>query len=112
MTTPPPAPLEWHPAYRGQTWLIDWLNWLNGTGPWDIRLPVPRVLKVSDFNGCLAAPDLQVRILQKRRCVGLAAYVGTPYVWEWFAGIDDLGRCIAGDSHPVYMPWSWDHAHP
>jgi hypothetical protein len=28
MTTPtkPPAPLEWHPAYRDRTWLLDWVE--------------------------------------------------------------------------------------
>jgi hypothetical protein len=100
------SPLEWHPAYRSQTWLLDWLE---GRGPFShlttIRLPLVQPLKYSmAIEPTEDDVFLRVMIMTRRRAWGRAPYVGDPFVYEWSVGIDELGRQIAGDSRIVYYP--------
>lgn len=102
-----PVPLEWHPFYRGKTFLIDWLNDDPKCGlPLDtIRLPVARSVHARMIMGDnpmeIEAP-LPSIIMRKRRAAGPAPYVGRPFVYGWNIGEDDLGRCIAGESRIFY----------
>lgn len=104
MTEPPP-PLEWHPAYRGKTWLLDWLE---QTGPYadlyTIKLPVMRPLKFT--TAVEPEPDTivdHVITMTRHKATGLAPYVGRPFVYLWYVGVDNLGRAIASDSHIAYL---------
>jgi hypothetical protein len=117
MTTPqkPPAPLEWHPAYRDRTWLLDWVE--GRTGPPDaIRLPIPETAHVGFVPFDPAAPIephvFRTEMLTRRRAQALAPYVGRPFIYRWWCATDSLGRGIAGDlriqyidGHGYYIGW-------
>ena len=105
-----PAPLDWHPAYADRTWLLDWLN---GVGPCADRremllpiLPSPLRSWSPDDVGPTVPATLRTRVLTRRLCQGAAPYVGRPFVYQWCAAVDDLGRAIAGESWRVYQPES------
>jgi hypothetical protein len=91
-----PAPLEWHPAYRDKTWLLDWLN----TQSTDvIQLPTATSPWYSPAGDEMIAPTVtNVITLTKHRCWGRAPYVGDPFVYVWTVGVDSAGRTIASDS--------------
>jgi hypothetical protein len=109
MTERPPPPLEWHPWYRDRTWLLDWLN---GTGRWanDLTLRVPVLPSMrSLWRAALAGepepdpvPMPTTLTLTRYKAVGLAPYVGRPFVYRWYVARDELGREIAGESRIVY----------
>jgi hypothetical protein len=108
MNTKPPAPLEWHPAYRDRTGLIDWLN---ETGPMaksnHVVLPVmPRIRFLAGPEPDLSMINRTI-ILTRRRAFGLAPYVGRPFVYEWWFATDELSRGIAGESRMAYPPTDW-----
>jgi len=102
-----PSPRDWHPAYADKTYLVEWLN---GVGPyakmWDIQLAiVPRLNAMfTEVESPVAAPSFKTRLLHRQTCRGPAPYVGRPFVYEWFAAVDELGRAIAGESHIEYIP--------
>jgi hypothetical protein len=93
----PPPPLEWHPAYRDQTWLIDWVN--NGPSR-RIVLPIPAKASC-DFDEVNTYPLERRVTLERHRCIGLGVYTDDPYIWMWWVGVDSVGRRIAGESRRV-----------
>lgn len=100
-----PPPLEWHPAYRDKTWLLDWLN---GSGPDVIRIPRPAKpawASPSVEDGPMSTePTIAPHILTRRMASGPAPYVGPPFIYAWTVGTDELGRHIASESERVYRP--------
>lgn len=101
-----PPPLVWHPYYRGKTFLLDWLNGVGSLAQAGrtVRIPKPkRIAWVSpdDFDP-IAEVSFDVITMTKRRAWGPAPWVGKPFHYEWYVGVDDLGRCIASDSRIVY----------
>lgn len=104
-----PPPLEWHPAYAGHTHLLDWLQ---DTGPdagySTLRIPVlPSLTKrlLADLRGDpepAGVPLPEEIVLTKHSAVGLAPYVGRPFIYKWRVATDHLGRAVAGDSWIVY----------
>ena len=101
----PPAPLEWHPAYRDKTWLLDWLDGKPGYPHDTLILPKPQRMTAS-FAAAEEplAPALPTYTLTRRRCAGPAPYVGRPFVYHWWAAVDEFGRAIAADSTRQYNP--------
>ncbi len=99
-----PAPLEWHPAYRDRTWLIDWLEGKTAEYPADrILLPILPVLRLFERGLDPTYPQSAgTLVLTKRKAWGWAPYVGRPFVYVWYVATDDLGRSIAGESRIVY----------
>ena len=104
-----PMPLEWHPAYADKTYLVDWLNEVGTYAKmWDIELVIaPRSNPASYTtetgpSAALSAPSFKTRVLHRQKCWGPAPYVGDPFVYIWFAAVDELGRGIAGESHIEY----------
>lgn len=102
-----PAPLSWHPWYRGKAWLIDWLNDDPRCGlPWDtILIPVLRPLRLlmsTDLDLYPTEPLNPALRITKRRAAGPAPYVGRPFVYAWNVSEDDYGRRCAGESRIVY----------
>lgn len=98
----PPAPLEWHPAYRDQTWLLDWLE---GRGGWPtdrIVLPIaPTARAFLSYDAATPVPEPlspRTRVLTKQRAWGAAPYVGRPFIYWWYFATDELNRSIAGDA--------------
>lgn len=101
-----PVPLEWHPAYRGKTWLMDWLDGLYpDSSSRQIRVLFFPAVRYVDSDPVLADVP-PIRVLRREKCWGIAPYVGHPFVYEWQVGVDDLGRAIAADSIRMYDP-SW-----
>lgn len=92
-----PAPLEWHPWYRGKTWLLDWLE--RGHQH-NYLVPVPRRVRFDESEPVATA----CAVLTKRRAFGPAPYVGDPFVYIWWAATDQHGRSIASDSRIEYLP--------
>lgn len=92
-----PAPLECHPAYLDRReWLVDWLdNPLSGDA-----------VQIPSFDDFAAATDTYVSVkaitMTRKLAAGPAPYVGPPFRYEWWVGVDELGRCVAGDSRVVY----------
>lgn len=105
MSEKPPPPLEWHPAYRDKTWLLDWLN---GTGRFahlhTIRVPItPQIrIEVRDPDP-FTIEEIRFHTLVRKRAFGQAPYVGRPFIYVWRVGVDELGRSIASDSRIVYL---------
>lgn len=105
----PPSPLEWHPAYREKTYLIDWLNRVG-------HLANKEVVQYYDYRleslaeriekGPFGSTAFTVKTLTRQKCWGPAPYTGRPFIYMWFAAVDELGRGIAGESWQEFMPWS------
>lgn len=98
----PPSPLEWHPAYRDRTWLLDWLEGRHGLTNHQIVLPIKPAPTIASY---LDNPDglgNGTVILTRHWAMGWAPYVGRPFVYMWFVAFDNLGRSIAGESRIVY----------
>lgn len=108
-----PDPLEWHPAYRDETWLIDWLERRGPYGGYR-HLRLPRLAQPPTYTvgADELHPDmdtLRITILTREKCWRPAPYVGRPFRYVWPVGIDQLGRCIAGEARIVYEIdyWLW-----
>ncbi|MFI6304289.1 hypothetical protein ACIBCH_20660 [Amycolatopsis thailandensis] len=115
-TNRPPAPLEWHPAYRDRTWLLDWLEGRTELldqdsvmvpfeeAPWRFKPYVP--------NAPIVPEKIRAHTLKKQRAQALAPYVGRPFIYRWNVAIDELGRMIAGEARIHYIDdhgyyWGW-----
>lgn len=103
MPTTPPAPLEWHPAYRDQTWLLDWLEGRSKYQQDRIELPMVTRLILDDFGLPSTATELSQFTLTKHKAIGPAPYVGRPFRYMWHFATDQLGRAIAGESWIDYL---------
>lgn len=94
-----PFPGTCHPYYSGRREMIE--AWLAGTLGWGQRdrLTLPRVprFKFEDFCEPVAQVSLKVDELDLRKFRAPAPYVGEPYELWWSAGIDRLGRAVAGE---------------
>lgn len=100
----PPSPLEWHPAYRDQTWLLDWLEGRSKHHQQDrIELPVIHRLVLGDDGLMSAATELRTITLTRQQACGLAPYVGRPFRYMWHFATDHLGRAIAGESWAQHL---------
>lgn len=118
-TNLPPAPLEWHPAYRDHTWLLDWLEGRSEFRQDAVQIPFVSPMRLEPYDpGAPIVPDvIRAHTLTKRKAIGLAPYVGRPFVYFWSFAIDDLGRAVAGDTRIRYADpdytfcsGSFDHA--
>lgn len=87
MMDTPPMPLEWHPAYRDKTWLLDWLE--SSESEAHLAIDRPQRLEGIDEVPATVARTPSTLILTK--CM-------------WRCAVDDLGRAIAGEARPQYLP--------
>ncbi len=100
-----PMPGEIHPAYADQATHLQ--SWLAGAGPPYVQVPVlhrpsihwsaPADEKVS------AEPVVAGCTITRRTCFGPAPYVGRPFGYTWPDGVDELGRCVAGDAEHAWL---------
>jgi hypothetical protein len=97
-----PLPFEWHPRYAAHVdALLKWLMDENAS----LCYRVPRSMRmVASFDPEPVETSRSFDMLTRMRCVGLAPYVGEPFVYRWNVGIDDLGRAVATDSWIHYLP--------
>jgi hypothetical protein len=89
----PVPPLDWHPWYRDKTWLLDWLEGRSGPG-YQIRIPVlgriTAVFGLTTDDLYPAVLDHREIIITRRKAAGPAPYVGRPFVYSWWVGVDNL----------------------
>ena len=102
------TPLEWHPYYRNKTHLLDWIEGrATGYDSDSIRIPIiSRRIYFSpeiEMETANYMPDLKVITMTRHKAIAPAPYVGRPFCYVWYVGVDNLGRQIAGDCKIVYM---------
>lgn len=100
---PVPCPDSCHPAYDGQrAWLQAWLS--DGRSTRDVMV-VPMMRRQTWVKDDAPSPDtfmpLPRHTLTRRRCAGLAPYVGAPFVYQWSVATDEVGRTVAGSTRIV-----------
>jgi len=110
--TMPPAPLEWHPAYRRHTDLLAWLDDPKGYPAVQVPFLEPPRVTADDPADPIKDTKIRVHTLTKQRAQGLAPYVGRPFIYRWTVATDQVGRSIAGESrieyiddHGYYIGW-------
>jgi hypothetical protein len=105
---PPQLPGVWHPAHEQSKELLMW--WLDNGATEHARL-LPSGLFVA--MDCDTAHDFPPAVNGQRdfarvKVHALAPYTGdAPLVYEWWVGLDDLGRTFAGEAHLVPAPTVW-----
>ena len=104
-TTPPafyqdvPPPGFCHPYHaRHKQFIIDWLDGNSSIGGYDLRLPVIERPKFGlvDPSAPLTMPDYRTITVQRRKAWATAPYVGRPFGYWWWTGVDDQGRGVGG----------------
>jgi hypothetical protein len=99
----PPPPLEWHPYYRDRTWLLDWLNGDGSLGGHNtLRIPVMAPIRLPTPDALYPVEPMTSLTMTRYKAMGPAPYVGRPFVYVWWVGVDDYGRSIASDSRIAY----------
>jgi hypothetical protein len=101
----PPAPLEWHPAYRDHADAL--LPYVNGHGPDVIQWPINRPMTIDDQT-YPTSPAPQPLTLTRQKAAGPAPFIGDARYetgwYEWWVATDTLGRAIAGESRLIVVP--------
>ncbi len=93
----PPPPLEWHPFYRDQTWLLDWVQ---SEDRQMVIVPIPPVVRVllDEAEACHGDPAHRFPVLIKRKAAGAAPWTGSPFFYVWYVATDQYGRSISSES--------------
>lgn len=100
-----PEPMECHPAYHFNQLEIQQRLYEDFPTRHSIRVVVSHrtpFLK-GKYWPEIATSNLYYRELHRHRFIGLAPYVGTPFRYEWWAFIDELGRAVAGPARVVMI---------
>jgi hypothetical protein len=95
---PARPPLYCDPFYANKLWARDWVAGRGQYDPTRIKIPVEQAPSAT-LGGY---EDYQVITLIRHKCAGMAPYVGEPFMYVWYMGIDDYGRSICSDSEIVY----------
>lgn len=92
------------PYYEPHRRLIQ--AWLNGQHPdWGHNMRIPRLPRWEYRRVESGVMDeMAVDLLTRWRAVGRAPYVGDPFVYTWWVGVDSEGRCVAGDTEIAHVP--------
>lgn len=107
------APGVVHPALD-KSFLHDWIN---SRGPYanrrNVKFPImPPVWS----RGWAAESDPigplidSICIVTKHKCAGPAPYVGRPFCYWWWVGVDQLGHTICAEEttlHYLMNEWEW-----
>lgn len=103
----PPAPNTEHPWMARHARFVR--EWMTDDSHYQVLLAAPR----KPLYRFISEPETDVTVdandhlvLDIRRCVGAAPFVGDPFVYMWKVAVDKYQRWVAGDSRPEYMPWS------
>lgn len=94
----PPPPGYRHPAFEHMTWLDDWL-----------KEPYRPYIGIVMNRSPAYVEDVECTdvLMKKSTAMGLAPYVGRPFVYVWTVGTDQFGREVAGDARIQYMGRDW-----
>jgi hypothetical protein len=100
----PPPPLDCHPAYADMPWIREWVEGKSFKTQ-ALRIPVIQRPRLEMIETDPFHPEiLKQRMMERHKIWGIAPYVGDPFVYVWFCGVDDLGRHVCGDSEIHYLP--------
>lgn len=98
---PPPPPGHIHPWYADKPWIHDWVT---GKPPYcstDHRLKVP-IMHRPNLSYESSSPDLHTITMDRHKAAGVAPYVGTPFMYVWYVGVDTLGRQVCSEAAIVH----------
>lgn len=100
----PAPPLEWHPAYRRMTELLDWLENPNARESCKVLMPSrPAAFMIVPGDLYPASSDTyKTMVLTKRKAWGPAPFVGPRFHYRWWTAVDQLGRMISSESKIAY----------
>lgn len=105
-TTPPafykdvPPPGFCHPYHeRAKQFIIDWLDGKSSVGGDRIVLPVVGrpTFGVFDPSAPLTISERKMITMRRQKAWATAPYVGRPFGYWWWVGIDDYGRSVGGE---------------
>lgn len=95
------APGVMHPALDEPVFR----DWINERGRYANRYDVKYVIDLEPLR-----PAFGVGVITRYKMAGPAPYVGRPFCYWWWVGIDQLGRAICADDvhlkHTV-SEWEW-----
>jgi hypothetical protein len=94
-----------HPAYAGQPNLVDWVEGRHRDDRvFQVYLPPSRhvLAKALIADKDLIDPGFRTMTMTRYKAVAPAPYVGRPFAYLWWVGVDELGRAIAGDARIHY----------
>jgi len=94
------APGVMHPAFEQWPILKDWIE---GRGEladrYNVKYPIMPPVRFSfEPEPEPIGPGCDIGVITKHKCAGLAPYVGRPFVYWWWVGVDQLGRAIASEA--------------
>jgi len=95
---------------RAKRIIIDWLDGNSSIGGYDLRLPVPERPKFAliDPDAPLTVPDIKCVTVRRQRAFATAPYVGRPFIYWWWTGVDDHGRGVGGEKTTLaYTEAGW-----
>ena len=97
-----PMPNEVHPAYTHMSEQI--ISWLENTTDNHLVLSVANtsLAKPIDYDE-ISTVNVKQKVLRRVVCGGFAPYVGKPFVYKWYACIDEFNRVICTDSKIEYL---------
>lgn len=103
----PPPPLDCHPAYADKPWVRDWVS---GKQPqyntYQLHVPIRQSPRLEYVEADPSRPEVINRLtMQRHKAFGAAPYVGDPFVYVWWVGVDNLGRHVCSDSAIHYLPF-------
>jgi hypothetical protein len=112
ITAPPDTPMHpgyVDPFYEDRPYVQEWVT---EPGPnfsqTALRIPlihVPSALYVESLSPQLSFQEI---VMYRHRCWGPAPYVGEPFHYEWWVGVDDQSRQVASkEAHIVYEPYPY-----
>lgn len=100
------------PFYEDRPWIQEWVT---DPGP-SYSSHILRIREPSSpaWMSHVFDPDPQPVmtfreiIMYRHRCWGAAPYVGDPFHYEWWVGVDDVGRQVASvEACIVYEPYPY-----
>ncbi len=118
-TTPPafykdvPPPGFCHPYHeQAKRFIIDWLDGNSSISGHHIVLPVVERVKFElvELEAPLTIPERKTLIMERRRVWATAPYVGRPFGYWWWAGVDNHGRGVGGTKTTLaYTDSGWGY---
>lgn len=116
-TTPPafygdvPPPGFCHPYHeRAKRIIIDWLDGESSISGHTLMLPVVPPIKFAlhEPDAPLTMPDISAITVRRQRAYATAPYVGRPFIYWWWTGMDDHGRGVGGEKTTLaYTEAGW-----
>jgi hypothetical protein len=88
-------------------------DWINERGPYanryDVKYAIAPAFSWAQPDPEPLAPSFDVGVITRYKMAGPAPYVGRPFCYWWWVGVDQLGRAIcADDVHLKHLVSDWE----